>query len=45
MGLPMDVKPLTPVTTVQFALLAQWIISRLPLSSRPPTMPTCISPG
>lgn len=44
-GLPMAVKPSMPVITTLLYPLAQWMMSRLPLSSLPPTMPTWLSPG
>ena len=44
-GLLMAVKPSMPVITTLLYPLAQWMMSRLPLSSLPPTMPTWLSPG
>lgn len=41
----MEVKPSAPVMTTLLAPLAQWMMSRFPLSSQPPTMPTCSSSG
>ena len=44
-GLPMAVKPSMPEITTLLYPLAQWMMSRLPLSSLPPTMPTWLSSG
>lgn len=44
-ALPIEVKPLFPVTTTLFAPLAQWMTMILPPLSKPQTMPTWLSPG
>ena len=44
-GLAMAVKPSRPVITVLLYPLAQWMMSRRPSSSLPPTIPTWTSSG
>lgn len=41
----MEVRPSRPVITTLFWLNAQWMMSMFPLSSLPPTIPTCSSSG
>ena len=44
-GVHGKVKPSRPVITTLFWLNAQWMMSMFPLSSLPPTIPTCSSSG